>query len=147
MGKRALSALKHTTRKHLSFHSSRGRTSSVHLNGKHQGCGCVYVCGWGGVTLLLWHNSVSYLQLEGENLQLLMKSHSQRTIPHQSISPPSRSRPSLPFGHHICSVLLLLRPLLHSSVGNRNSIPLFFPPLIDILMKWPGHRWQAADSH
>lgn len=35
---------------------------------------------------------------------------------------------------------------LHSSVGNRNSMLLFFP-LIDILMKWPGQRWQATDSH
>lgn len=86
------------------------------------------VCVWVGgvVLLLLWHNSVSYLQLEGENLQLLVKSHSQRTIPHQSISPPSRSRPSLPFGCHICSVLLLLAFI---SRQQKFYATLFFPLL------------------
>lgn len=67
-----------------------------------------------------------------------MKSHSQWTIPHQSISPPSWSWPSLPFGHHICSVLLWLQPLLHSSVRNRNSILLFFsPPLLTFWWNGP----------
>lgn len=44
------------------------------------------------------------------------------------ISPKSESA-FPPFGRHICSVLLLLQPLLHSSVGNRNSMLLFFPLL------------------
>lgn len=94
------------------------------------------VCVWVGgvVLLLLWHNSVSYLQLEGENLQLLVKSHSQRTIPHQSISPPSRSRPSLPFGCHICSVLLLLAFI---SRQQKFYATLFSPYWHSDEMAWP----------
>lgn len=113
--------------------------SPVGVNGKHQGMRVM----WGLLLLLLRHNFVSYLQLEGENPQLLMKAHSQRTIPHQSVSPPSWSRPSLPFGLRICSALLFF---LASTIAafistQQNILPQLFPPLlIDILMKWPGHR-------